>query len=301
VTLNLYRLQVFRTVVDEQSISRAAERLVVTQPVVSRVVAEIERHYGTPLLVRSGRHVLPTDAGVIVYRYAREILEVTDQTERVVGELVRGEHGSLTMGVTTAIGSYTFPAVWLQFRATHPNTKLVLRLGDSRRVMEDARDGEVDLGLALRSGEAVGVVTEPLGNIELVFVAGAGHPMTKRTISPHELVGETLLCTYGTSNRTNLQRALESWGVTEGYSIEVFGDTETVKRGVEVGLGIAQLARVAVARELAAGTLVELKVTGNFLEGQLMLVQPREQPRSTAVGAFAQFLRGQANALLGRS
>src|SRR4051812_49326431 len=69
MSINLHRLHVYCVVVEQQSIRRASELLEVTQPVVSRLVAELERHYATDLLVRQGRGVVPTSAGMTVYRY----------------------------------------------------------------------------------------------------------------------------------------------------------------------------------------------------------------------------------------
>jgi DNA-binding transcriptional LysR family regulator len=300
VSISIYRLQAFCVVVDQQSISRAAERLVVTQPVVSRLVAELERHYGTRLLARRGRRVLPTDAGLLVYRYGRDVLQATESTGRLVAELVDGNYGVLTVAVTTAIGSYTFPAVWQRFWQSHPRTQLILKLADSQRVLEDTRDGSADLGLAITPAVLPDVGAEPLGSVELVLVAAAGHPLTGRTIRPAELVGQTMLCTNGTSNYNNLIRALEAWGIADGCRTVRFGDTETVKRGVEIGMGLAQLARVSVASELAAGTLATVNLDGQVLQRELLLVERKDSSGSTAAAAFARFLRSHAVALLRR-
>ncbi|HEY7062767.1 MAG TPA: LysR family transcriptional regulator [Chloroflexota bacterium] len=185
--VSLYRLQVLREVVDQRSFSRAAERLVVTQPVVSRLIAELERHYGVRLFVRRGRRVEPTDAGLVLYRYAREMLQATEATERLLAELADADRGVVTVEVTTAIGSYTFPTVWQRFRSAHPRTQLVLRLADSQRVLEDTRDGDADLGLALTADIVPDLAVETLGTIEIILIAASGHPLANRAISPRDL------------------------------------------------------------------------------------------------------------------
>jgi DNA-binding transcriptional LysR family regulator len=288
-------------VVDQQSISRAAERLVVTQPVVSRLVAELERHYATRLLIRRGRRVVPSEAGLTVYRYARGVLQATEETERLVRELLDGDGGLVAIGVATAICSYTFPPVWRRFALDHPHTQLVLRLADSRRVLEETLDGTVDLGLAMPGSVPADVVAHSLGPVEVLLVVGAEHPLAGRTINAQELVGQTLLCTNSTPSYDSLVQNLASCGLSGGYSVVHFGDTETVKRGVEAGLGLAQLTRAAVVRELAAGTVVPVTLSGQRLLPQLLLVQRKDPPRSTVVSSFAQFLLSQADALCGRS
>jgi DNA-binding transcriptional LysR family regulator len=301
MSISLYRLQAFCAVVDHQSISRAAERLLVTQPVVSRLIAELERHYGTRLLLRRGRRVVPTDAGLTVYRYARDVLEATAETDRLVRELLDGDGGILAVAVTTALGSYTFPPVWRQFALAHSRTRLVLRLEDSRRVVEDVLEGSIDVGLAMPGDVPEEIQALPLGPVEVLLVAGADHPLAGRTIAPGDLAGQTILCTNSAPSYENLARNLAARGVTGGYDLVHFGDTETVKRGVEVGMGLAQLARAAIVRELAAGILVPVTLTGEPRLPELLLVQRKDPPRSTVVHAFVQFLLGQADALCGRA
>src|SRR5262245_30674891 len=148
MSINLHRLHVYCVVVEQQSIKRAAELLEVTQPVVRRLVAEVGRHYAADLLVRQGRGVVPTSAGMTVYRYARDVLKATQETDRVVSELVSGERGQVAVAVTTAIG-YVFPAVWRRFLLSHPSTQLLLHLVDSPRVLMEVQDGSVELGLEI--------------------------------------------------------------------------------------------------------------------------------------------------------
>ncbi len=301
MSINLHRLQAFCAVVDEQSITRAAERLVVTQPVVSRLVAELERHYQTRLLMRRGRRVVPTEAGMTVYRYARTVLQATQETERLVRELLDGDGGLIAVGVATAICSYTFPPVWRRFAVTHPRTQLVLRLADSRRVVEETLDGTIDVGLAMPGTVPADVVAHPLGPVEVLLVAGPDHPLAGRAIAPRDLVGQTFLCTNSAPSYENLVQNLAASGVPGGYSVVRFGDTETVKRGVEAGLGLAQLTRAAVARELAAGTIVPVLLEGRRVLPQLFLIQRKEPPRSAVVQAFVQSLLGEADTLCGRA
>lgn len=295
MAINNYRLEVFCIVVELQSISRAAERLSVTQPVVSRLMAELERHYGTALLVRQGRQVVPTDAGVTVYRYARDLLHATQETDRLVRELGAGDGGQVAVAVTTAIGSYSFPAVWHCFLQTHPRTQLVLNLVDSQRVVEQVQDGIVDLGLALPAALPHGVVARSLGPVEMVFIAAPGHHLADRAVAAEELAGEPLLWTNGAI----LAPTLDAYGLTGRCPIIRFGDTETVKRGVELGLGLARLPAVAVERELAAGTLARVRA-GSEAALELLLVQRKAPLRSPVVNAFLEYLTRQGDQLCGR-
>jgi DNA-binding transcriptional LysR family regulator len=296
MSINLHRLHVYCVVVEQQSIKRAAELLEVTQPVVSRLVAEVGRHYAADLLVRQGRGVVPTSAGMTVYRYARDVLKATQETDRVVSELVSGERGQVAVAVTTAIG-YVFPAVWRRFLLSHPSTQLLLHLVDSPRVLMEVQDGSVDLGLAILAAVPHEVVAHRLGALQMVLVAEPGHPLAGRTITPDLLAGETLLWTNG----ANIAATLEAYGLHGRCHHVRFGDAETVKRGVELGLGLARLLEAAVERELAAGTLSRVVVTGQEPPADLLLLQRSTPARPPVVNAFAEYLVGQAHELCGRA
>ncbi|HEY7068001.1 MAG TPA: LysR substrate-binding domain-containing protein [Chloroflexota bacterium] len=108
-----------------------------------------------------------------------------------------------------------------------------------------------------------------------------------------------MLCTNGPSSYGSLSASLSAWGIAEQCDIARFGDTETVKRGVELGLGLAQVARVSVARELAEGRLKAIRLASPAIHRDLLLVQHKYASQSTAAGVFASFLRVQAGTLLG--
>jgi DNA-binding transcriptional LysR family regulator len=198
--------------------------------------------------------------------------------------------------VTTAIG-YVFPAVWQSFLRPHPGTQLLLHLVDSPRVLMEVQDGSVDLGLAILAAVPQEVIARRLGALQMVLVAEPSHPLAGRTITPDRLAGETLLWTNG----ANVEATLEAYGLHGRCQHVRFGDAETVKRGVELGLGLARVLEAAVERELATGTLARVTVTAPQPPADLLLLQRRASARPSVVSAFAEHLVGQADALCGRA
>src|SRR5687767_1996842 len=84
--VNLRHLEVFRTVVECESFSGAAEKLIMTQPAVSMQVQAVERHFGAPLLERRNRRVALTEAGQAVYRWTLQVLRTESETQKLLDE-----------------------------------------------------------------------------------------------------------------------------------------------------------------------------------------------------------------------
>src|ERR1700691_5629275 len=118
--LNLGHLAVFHAVAEEKSISRGAERLLVSQPAVSKQVRLLEQSVAATLLERTPRGVRLTEAGAILAGYARRIFAVQAEAIRALEELRGLQRGRLAIGASTTIGVYLLPEIFVEFRRPFP-------------------------------------------------------------------------------------------------------------------------------------------------------------------------------------
>ncbi|STQ45176.1 Ben and cat operon transcriptional regulator [Ewingella americana] len=119
--LDLRKLRAFVTVVEEGSISRAAERLFIQQPPLSRLLQGLEQDFGVPLLVRQPRGVVATDAGSVLLQEARALLSRADQLEAAMQRAAQGKQGSITVGFTSSSALHSFvPEVLRRYREIIP-------------------------------------------------------------------------------------------------------------------------------------------------------------------------------------
>jgi len=124
--MHLNHLFVFHAVAQEGNISRAAARLMVSQPAVSKQLKELERSLRMPLFDRVPRGVRFTHAGKLLSDYARKIFNLADEAERALEEL-RGLHrGRLSVGASTTIGVYLLPEIFVRFRQKYPGVDMHL-------------------------------------------------------------------------------------------------------------------------------------------------------------------------------
>lgn len=144
--LDLRKLRAFVTVVEEGSISRAAERLFIQQPPLSRLLQGLEQDFGVPLLVRQPRGVVATDAGSVLLQEARALLSRADQLEAAMQRAAQGKQGSITVGFTSSSALHSFvPEVLRRYREIYPTVSTQLEEAGSTELLQGVLAQRIDL------------------------------------------------------------------------------------------------------------------------------------------------------------
>src|SRR5919197_3097375 len=139
------QLQAFCAVVEKRSFSQAAERLGVTQPAVSLQVRALERRLGQALLDRSGRRVVPPEAGERLYRGAQRLLALEQQLLDEVAADDGALAGTLAIGASTGPGAHLVPLLLCEFQRTHPGLHVALSIWDTQTVIDRVAERELEL------------------------------------------------------------------------------------------------------------------------------------------------------------
>lgn len=292
-SVTLRQLRTFKTVADLNSFSAAAGRLKLSQPSVSYQVKELEEALGLPLLDRLGKRVQLTEAGTLMYGYARRMLDVLDEATVAVEEIRGIKRGSLRVGASTTVGIYLLPAALGAFKKLHPGLVISLEIGTRARVQEQVLRNELDLavvGPALKDSDLEIV---PFLTDELVVIAPAGHPKAGRKgLGLKDLAGQPFIMREAASgSRWSLEKAARKAGVKLSVAMEL-GSNGAIKHAVESGLGLAVISRYACALELSSGRLVELDVRGFPIRRDWHIVHLRRRKLPASVTAFIDFLKG---------
>jgi len=164
------QLRCFVAVAEELHFSRAAERLNMTQPPLSRQIRLLEHHVGTQLLERSSRSVRLTAAGRAFFPEAARILRMAEEAAATARRVAKGEQGSLSIGFTAASGYSLVPRLVRIFKAEFPGIALTLKELVSRAQLEALDASQIDLGL-LRPHSAHGELDTVFVNRESLFLA----------------------------------------------------------------------------------------------------------------------------------
>ena len=279
----LTHLRALDAVARTGSISLASADLGLAQPTVSATLTRLERLVGADLLVRTAHGTTLTAAGQFALDTALPVLSAMDTFGELVASLrPRSPAASLT------IAENLLP-VWLA--ACPARTEMTVR--NSLRVQELVLTGEVDLGFVEGPAVRDGLWQRTVARDELVLVAAPDHRWAGREtpVTPAELVGSGLVTREeGSGTYDVLARALRHAGVVLPTAVARLGSTAAVLTAVRRAGAVAVVSELAVACELASGTLVTVPVTGLDLHRRLRAVRAQGREPSREARALLEVL-----------
>lgn len=290
-----HKLKVFCTVAETKSFSKASEIIHLTQPAVSLLIQAIEEIYETKLFDRTSNTVTLTPAGEVLYKYAKEILNLYAAAEKNIGEMTGLVKGSISVGASTTIANYLLPGVIADFKKTHPKIKVHLLVGNTKRIVEFLNAGNIDIGLVEGDVARQKMIVEKLVSDELALIVSPLHPWAKKkTISIIEVSKEPFIFREeGSGTRQVIEKYFSKHKITpQDMMISlILGSTEAIKESVENGLGVAIVSRWAIRKEMKYGTLKPLGFKDEKMLREFSLVFQKNAISFHAVDEFLAYLK----------
>ena len=173
--MELRHLRYFLAVAEELHFRRAAQRLHLAQPALSQQIKDLELELGTPLFHRSSRRVELTDAGRILLRDTRTILNQIATTVELVRATRNEEAGKIRIGFATSAGYTILPTILREFNAARPKVELQCFEMTATAQVEALRKGEIDIGLLRLPVDEKGILIHPLLSETMVMILPATH------------------------------------------------------------------------------------------------------------------------------
>lgn len=289
------QLEFFVTVVHEGGFSKAAERVFRTQPAVSIAIRRLEEEIGTALFERSQKSPALTEAGELFYDYARRILALRDQAQSVVSELRSLKRGRVRIGANESTSLYLLPHLILNYRDRYPNVMVEIFRHVSERLPREVRDRNVDFALLAYEPVDSDLESFPVLQDELVLIVYPEHPLADRdSVKVEELGGESFLAhNVKTGSRYKVTETFAQRHTPLNITLEL-ATIETIKRFVQLRIGVAFVPRMCVEEELERGTLVRVPVEDLAYLRTLWVTHRRGVEFSPAAAAFLEILRQHA-------
>ena len=294
----LKQLEAFVSVVECGSFSRAAETLYLSQSTVSAHVGALEEALGEALLLRSDRHqVRLTAAGERAYPMAKKILaDCRALSERFADE---EEDGPLLLAASTVPAQHLLPGYLSAFLKKYPNIRYQLRRGDSAAVHRLLRAGDARLGFVGAKLEPETFAYVPLAEDTLVMVTQNNERY--RALKKQGAWGRDLLSepTVAREEGSGTDRTVQNYMNAVGYPKETLrilarvDDPETIKQMVAQGVGVSVLSALAVAREVADGSLLAFEMDQAGLRRRIYLIYRSDARLNRTEKQFADFLKKQ--------
>jgi DNA-binding transcriptional LysR family regulator len=289
------QLEALVMIAEERSFSRAAERLARTQPAISIAIKKLEDEIGTPLLDRSRKNVALTDAGEIIHEHAQKILHLRREATRAVEELRQLHHGKVTVGANESTSLYFLPKIILAFRQQHPQIKVEVYRTFSERLPREIKEHRVDFGLLSFDPQDRELAAVPVLEDELVLILNPGHPLVQKPkVTVKDLGHESFLAhNVKSPSRDKVIQFFRDHEVPLNISIEL-ATIETIKKFVEMNLGVAFVPRMCVEEEIGSGKLVTVPVQGMKFKRTLRVVTLRDRVHSQAADKFLKLVKDAA-------
>ncbi len=297
-----HQLAIFLEVARCESVTRAADTLVMSQPAVSAQVKALERELGVPLLQRVGRGVQLTEAGAIVADYARRIFGLAEELTTTIDDVRGLASGRLVLGSSTTVGEYLLPETLGRFNLAHPGIAVELRIANTLRTVHEILNFSLDLGFIGEELSDERLVQQPYREDEVVPVVAAGHPLARgRNLPPDEVVlPGVVVREAGSATRATAERHLASLGLQPRILLEL-GSNEAVKRAVGSGVGVGFLSRRSIEAERLAGLLVVVDAPALVSRRTFQVIYRRDKHLTAAETAFLTFALKEEPAAVSRS
>jgi len=289
--MDLTSLAVFVAVAEHGGFSAAAEKLHLTQPAVSKRIAQLEAELGLRLLDRLGRQVLPTEAGTLLLQRARGLLADASDTRRALAALGEGIGGSLRIATSHHIGLHYLPPLLRHYSQHYPQVELDIAFVDSEQAYARVLAGSAELAITtLAPATAAPLLAQPLWDDPLCFMAAADHPLSRRKrLSLNDLAAHpAVLPDAGTFTHKLVAGLFADNGLALSVRLHT-NYLETIKMLVGVGLAWS-----ALPASLLDAQVMALPVTGARLQRQLGWVRHGGRTLSRAGAAFVQVLEQAA-------
>ena len=285
-SMELYSLQVFHAVATEKSFSRAAEKLLRTQPAVSLALQRLEQELGEKLIDRSGKDLILTDAGRTVLDYARRFQSLQLEMDNSIAELRDNSAGKLTIGANESTTLYLLKHIE-KYRELYPKVKVQVRRSLSSMLPNELLDGNLELGVISYDPGDERIKSKVIFTDALAFVVSPKHRLANRkTVSITDLGSENFIAHNVLSPyRAVVIREFQTHKVPLRMDVEM-PTIETIRKLVQSNLGVAFLPRMCVEQEIEQNTLCEVRVKEMHVERKIRLIYPTRRGLSHAAKAF---------------
>ncbi|MBI1760096.1 MAG: LysR family transcriptional regulator [Acidobacteria bacterium] len=290
--MHIETLKTFCDLIETGSFSKAAQLNRVSQSAVSQQIKVLEKRYDRPLIERGQRKgVALTEAGQMFYAECKELLERFRALEERMREQSAVIAGTVKVATVYSIGLHELPPYIKQFMKAHPQVKVHIEYSRTDKVYEACLHNTIDFGIVALPLRRPNIAVIPLRQDKLVLVCSPEHLLArKRKVSLTQLSGEEFIAfERDIPTRKTIDRIFKTHKVGVNTVME-FDNIETIKRSVEVGIGLSILPETAVVNEVKSGLLTKLDFSEGTFTRAVGIIHRRGRVFSAAARAFVQML-----------
>ena len=271
--MDLLQLEHFLAVAEEGSFTRAAERVGRTQPAVSQSIKKLEDEIGAPVFARDTPELSLTSAGKTLLECARRMVRLRDDTVRQLEELRTLNSGNLSIAAHESAAVYLLPGPLRHYLRRFPHVRVGIHRSRLEEIPRQVMDREVDVGFVKEAPAFHELRSVLVYSDQMILIASPRHPLVaRRRVDVKDLDSEPFIVHHLCSDtEQKIRRRFDAHSTRWSIAAELWS-FENVKDFVQREVGLAIVPRITVARELAAGTLVQIPVKGLSVPRETQMV-----------------------------
>lgn len=297
--MEFHQLRCFLAVVEEGGFNRATGRLHISQPALSYQIKQLEQELGATLFHRRPGGVSTSEAGRVLAHHARDVLAAVRQARNAVEELAEGVVGEVRIGTANSVGIYFLPRILWTMREKYPVARPTVLYRHSNEILQLLGSNHLDVALVANPRPDKRLKQEIIIEENISLVCGRTHPLFgEKSLVPGELEKLQFISLSTKSPTGQTIREFLSRLEVDVEPVISTDNVETVKKMVEVGLGVAFLPDMVTSGEVACegeprGKFCRIEV-GPQLTRRISMVTWKHSETSRATDAFIKELRHHA-------
>lgn len=299
--MNLKQLEAFVEVAESESFSKAAKKLFLTQPTVSAHISSLEKELDVRVFVRNTKEVALSEEGQKLYRYARQILDLTDEIREEFGRERENDKKCIVIAASTIPSQYLLPEILAKFNEKYPGEQLKLSEMDSAQVAEQVAAGKADIGFTGTVLEKKHCQYIPFYKDHLVITTPdlpKYRELQKREEEIFWIQDEKMIMREeGSGTRKEAEKQLRHLGIRmERLNIIAsIANQETIKKSVMQGMGISILSSLAAKDEVEEGQMLAFPIPQADEGRDINLVYNKNRTLSKSAERFIKVVKSIYN------
>ncbi len=294
--LTIQQLEALIYLVEECSFSRAARRMNLTQPSLTKHIRNVEEILGSKVVNRSSRSLALTPEGKVLHDYARRIIRLREEAREQVLRMRETDSGEIRIAASTIPATYILPYAIGAFRKKHPRIRTTVRTADSSDVIQMVLENGAEIGFIGKKPPGGKLVAEALWKDRLVLAISAANPLAKRRSVRLADFREVpfVIREKGSGTRETMESCLRDAGIPGLAHFNVvaeLGSSEAVKEAILAGLGVSVISAHAIRRELKSGLAVAVSIDECRIERSFYLIYRRQFDLMSHHKRFLEFIR----------
>ena len=279
--ITIQQMEAIIALVEEGSFSRAAKKMLLTQPALTKNIKNAEDCLGTRLANRSSAGISLTPEGKILFDYARRMVRLRDEAKEKVLALRKEAGGNIYLSASTIPATYILPRALSDFNKANADIHVNIKTADSEEAMNMVLDNELEMGIIGKKPLNKKLASETLWKDRLALIVSNNHVWCKKkSITLPELLNEPFVIREkGSATRELFESSLNKSKSISHVQLNICGElgsSEAIKEAVIAGWGVSVISIHAVSRELSQGLLCEIPLQGYSMERHFYLIYRRQ-------------------------